>query len=52
MIDKLEFLIALARRNFSRAAESYGVTQPTLSAGIKQLEDTFSNRCGSHLSRQ
>ena len=42
MIDKLEFLIALAReRNFSRAAESCGVTQPTLSAGIKQLEDTL-----------
>jgi NADH:ubiquinone oxidoreductase subunit F (NADH-binding) len=42
MIDKLEFLIALAReRNFSRAAESCGVTQPTLSAGIKQLEDAL-----------
>ena len=42
MIDKLEFLITLAReRNFSRAAESCGVTQPTLSAGIKQLEDTL-----------
>ncbi len=42
MIDKLEYLIALAReRNFSRAAESCGVTQPTLSAGIKQLEDTL-----------
>jgi DNA-binding transcriptional LysR family regulator len=42
MIDKLEFLLALAReRNFSRAAESCGVTQPTLSAGIKQLEDTL-----------
>jgi DNA-binding transcriptional LysR family regulator len=42
MIDKLEFLIALAReRNFSRAAEACGVTQPTLSAGIKQLEDTL-----------
>jgi Bacterial regulatory helix-turn-helix protein, lysR family len=42
MIDKLEFLIALAReRNFSRAAESCGVTQPTLSAGIKQVEDTL-----------
>jgi DNA-binding transcriptional LysR family regulator len=40
MIDKLEFLIALAReRHFRRAAESCGVTQPTLSAGIKQLED-------------
>lgn len=42
MIDKLEFLIALAReRNFSRAAETWGVTQSTLSAGIKQLEDTL-----------
>ncbi len=42
MIEKLEFLLALAReRNFSRAAESCGVTQPTLSAGIKQLEDTL-----------
>jgi DNA-binding transcriptional LysR family regulator len=40
VIDKLEFLIALAReRNFSRAADSCGVTQPTLSAGIKQLEE-------------
>ena len=39
MIDKLEFLIALAReRHFGRAAESCGVTQPTLSAGLKQLE--------------
>lgn len=40
MIDKLEFLMALAReKSFSRAAESCGVTQPTFSAGIKQLED-------------
>ncbi|WP_448954751.1 LysR family transcriptional regulator [Labrys neptuniae] len=39
MIDKLEFLIALSReRHFGRAAEICGVTQPTLSAGIKQLE--------------
>src|SRR5690242_17030671 len=42
MIDKLEFLMALAReRHFGRAAEACGVTQPTLSAGVKQLEDTF-----------
>jgi DNA-binding transcriptional LysR family regulator len=42
MIDKLEFLIALAReKNFSKAAEQCGVTQPTFSAGIKQLEDTL-----------
>ena len=39
MIDKLEYLIALAReRHFGRAAEQCGVTQPTLSAGLKQLE--------------
>jgi DNA-binding transcriptional LysR family regulator len=42
MIDKLEFVIALAReRHFGHAAEACGVSQPTLSAGIKQLEDTF-----------
>ena len=42
MIDKLEYLIALAReRNFGRAAEQCGVTQPTFSAGIKQLEDSL-----------
>ena len=42
MIDKLEFLLALAReQNFSKAAEQCGVTQPTFSAAIKQLEDTL-----------
>ncbi len=42
MIDKLEFLIALAReRNFGKAAAQCGVTQPTFSAGIKQLEATL-----------
>jgi DNA-binding transcriptional LysR family regulator len=42
MIDKLEFIIALAReRHFGRAAEACGVSQPTLSAGIKQLEDVM-----------
>jgi DNA-binding transcriptional LysR family regulator len=40
MIDKLEFLIALAQsQHFGRAAESCGITQPTLSAGLKQLEE-------------
>lgn len=40
MIDKLEFFIALAKQqHFGRAAEECGVTQPTLSAAIKQLED-------------
>jgi DNA-binding transcriptional LysR family regulator len=42
MIDKLEFVLALAReQHFGRAAEACNVSQPTLSAGIKQLEDTF-----------
>lgn len=42
MIDKLEFLIAVAReKSFRRAAEICGVAQPTLSAGIKQLEETL-----------
>jgi DNA-binding transcriptional LysR family regulator len=42
MIDKLEFLIAIAHeKHFGRAAETCGVTQPTLSAGLKQLEDTL-----------
>ena len=40
MIDKLEFFIALANeRHFGRAAEECGITQPTLSAAIRQLED-------------
>ena len=40
MIDKLEMFIVLAReKHFGRAAEECGVTQPTLSAAIKQLED-------------
>ena len=42
MLDKFEFLIALAReRHFRRAAERCGVTQPTLSAGIRALEETL-----------
>jgi DNA-binding transcriptional LysR family regulator len=42
MIDKLEFIIALAReQHFGRAAEVCNVSQPTLSSGIKQLEDQF-----------
>ena len=40
MIDKLDFILALAReRHFGRAAEACGVTQPTLSAGVKQVEE-------------
>jgi DNA-binding transcriptional LysR family regulator len=42
LVDKLEFLLALAReKHFGKAAETCGVTQPTLSAGIKQLEETL-----------
>ena len=39
MIEKLEMFIALANeRHFGRAAEAIGVTQPSLSSAIKQLE--------------
>ncbi len=42
MNDKLEFLIALAReQHFGRAAAACGVTQPTLSFAIRQLEEGF-----------
>lgn len=42
MIDKLELLLHLAReRHFGRAAQSAGVTQPTLSSAVKSLEDQF-----------
>ncbi|OLP59606.1 LysR family transcriptional regulator [Xaviernesmea oryzae] len=40
MIDKLEFFITLAQeRHFGRAAEELGISQPTLSAALRQLED-------------
>ncbi len=40
MIDKLEMFIALANeRHFGRAALACGVTQPSLSSAIRQLED-------------
>ncbi|HCQ65159.1 MAG TPA: LysR family transcriptional regulator [Rhodobacteraceae bacterium] len=42
MLVKLEMFMALAReQHFGRAAESLGITQPTLSTGLKQLEETL-----------
>ena len=42
MIDKLEYLLALSReRHFGRAAAACGISQPTLSAAVKQVEETL-----------
>lgn len=42
MIDRLEMFLALAQaRHFGRAAEAVGVAQPTLSAAIRQLEESL-----------
>ncbi|MDO5612371.1 MAG: LysR family transcriptional regulator [Paracoccus sp. (in: a-proteobacteria)] len=40
MIDRLNMFMVLAReRHFGRAAESLGITQPSLSSALKTLED-------------
>ena len=42
MLDKLAFLIILTQeRHFRRTAERCEVSQPTLSAAIKQLEKSL-----------
>jgi DNA-binding transcriptional LysR family regulator len=42
IVRYLEYIVALAReRHFARAAAACNVTQPTLSAGIKQLEESM-----------
>src|ERR1700742_2045342 len=42
MFRQLRYLVALAReRHFARAAAVCNVTQPALSAGIKQLEESL-----------
>ena len=42
LVTKLEFLLALAReRHFGRAARACGVSQPTLSAGLRGLEAQY-----------
>jgi Bacterial regulatory helix-turn-helix protein, lysR family len=42
ILRHLEFLVALAHeKHFARAAIACGVTQSTLSAGIKQMEESL-----------
>jgi len=42
MIEKLEYLLALAQeKHFGRAADACAVSQPSLSLGLKQLEETL-----------
>jgi DNA-binding transcriptional LysR family regulator len=42
MMQRLEYAVALEEyRNFSRAAEHLGVSQPTLTRGIQELEREF-----------
>jgi len=41
-LTELKYIVAVAReKHFGKAAEACGVTQPTLSAGVKQIEESF-----------
>lgn len=52
-LQQLRFLAALAdERHFGRAAEACAVTQSTLSAGIKELEDRLGVRLVERTRRQ
>lgn len=52
MIDKLEMVLALAReRHFGRAAEALGISQPSLSAALKSLEDALGTTIVNRSSR-
>ena len=52
MLEKLEFMIALDReKHFGRAAERCGVSQPTFSQGIQQLEESLDVRLVKRSSR-
>ena len=45
MIELLEYALALERhRNFARAAEELGISQPTLTRGIQELERHFGTK--------
>jgi DNA-binding transcriptional LysR family regulator len=45
MIDLLEYALALAaHRNFVRAAKQLGISQPTLTRGIQELEEQFGTK--------
>ncbi len=51
-LRQLQFLVALGETgSFSRAAEACHVTQPTLSAGIKELEDLLGVRLADREAR-
>lgn len=52
MIDKLEMVLALAReRHFGRAAEALGISQPSLSAALRSLEDALGTTIVNRSSR-